>query len=60
MIENFENWGDYELGVIAKAFMDCGNHSCEECSCNGVLCNVDDVVESREAFISEFANRIMA
>ena len=61
MTENFENWGDYELGMIAYAFMDCGNcKSCGECPCDYVLCGVENISEVREAFIREFAKRVMA
>jgi hypothetical protein len=61
MVEKFEDWGDYELGMIAKAFMDCGNcKSCAECPCDGVLCCVGDIKKAREDFVSEFARRVMA
>lgn len=63
MIEKFENWGDYELGRIASDFMNCGNcKSCENCFCNGVICNIGEhrnYVETRKAFIREFEKRMM-
>jgi hypothetical protein len=61
MVEKFEDWGDYEIGKIAKAFMDCGNRSsCADCPCSYVLCGVENINESREAFVREFARRVMA
>ncbi len=60
MAEKFDDWGDYELGMLANAFMNCGNcKSCGECPCDGILCNVDNFLESREAFANEFAKRVM-
>ena len=59
MAERFEDWGDYELGMIAKAFLDCANFkSCAQCPCDGVLCSVGDIKKAREDFVREFARRV--
>lgn len=56
MENKFEHMSDYELGVIAKAFMSCDD--CKNCPCDGVLCCVGDMKKAREDFINEFAKRI--
>ena len=57
MENKFEYMSDYELGVIAKAFMDCGD--CKSCPCDCVLCSVSDIKKTREDFVNEFARRVM-
>ena len=56
MENKFEYMSYHELGVIAKAFMDC--YDCKNCPCNYVLCYVDDLEKAREDFINEFAKRV--
>lgn len=56
MYEDIKNMSNYELGVIAKAFTECGD--CANCPCDGILCggkNWDD----RAVFIREVAIRLM-
>lgn len=56
MENKFEHMSNYEIGVIAKAFMCCAE--CKNCPCDFVLCSVGDTKKAREDFINEFAKRV--
>jgi hypothetical protein len=59
-MENIKNMTNHELGVIAKAFMECGTYErCIDCPCDGVLCSRDDFGDARMAFQQEVFNRLM-
>jgi hypothetical protein len=60
MNKDFENYGDYELGLLAKSFLDCSHFkTCEQCPCDGVLCSVGNIKKAREDFVRELARRII-
>lgn len=59
MYEDIKNMSNHELGVIAKAFTECGKYNrCIDCPCSGVLCGRGDLVGAREFFIKEVARRL--
>ena len=53
---NIKNMSNHELGIIAKAFAECGD--CANCPCQDVLCNGRGWNE-RKVFILEVARRLM-
>ena len=57
-MEDIKNMDNHELGVIAKAFAECGNLICSDSPCDGILCSVGGW-EYRKAFILEVAERLM-
>ena len=62
MDKKFENWDNYKLGVIAKAFMDCDYSKCKECSCNGIFCYTNSLMEgleARKSFLQDFEKRML-
>lgn len=60
MYEDIKNMTNHELGVVAKAFTECGKYDkCIDCPCDGVLCSRGDLVDAREFFAKEVARRLM-
>lgn len=60
MENNIYNMTNYELGVIAKAFMECETHKwCNECPCDGIICGIANIVSARNNFNQEIAKRLM-
>ena len=55
-MEAIEDMSNHELGVIAKAFAECGD--CANCPCDGILCG-NKGWEDRKIFILEVAKRLM-
>lgn len=59
-IEELKSMSNYELGEVAKAFTECGKcKDCLGCPCEGVLCGVYNIVDSRDYFMREVAKRLM-
>ncbi len=58
--KNISTMNNYELGVIAKAFVECGRREkCADCPCEGVLCGIEHIAEARDSFMREVAKRLM-
>lgn len=53
---DIKDLSNYELGAIAKAFVECGD--CANCPCHDFLCDGRGWNE-RSAFILEVAERLM-
>ena len=59
-MEKIKNMSNYELGVIAKAFVECGTcERCIDCPCENVLCGISNFESAREFFAKEVAKRLM-
>ena len=59
-IEKLKSMSNYELGEVTKAFTECGKYKdCSDCPCEGVLCGVYNIVDSRDYFMREVAKRLM-
>lgn len=58
--KNIEEMSNYELGLIAQNFLECGAQpKCTCCVCEGILCGHADFEEQREVFNREIIKRLM-
>ena len=58
--KNIEEMSNYELGLIAQNFLECGaSHKCSGCVCEGILCGHADFEKQREIFNREIIKRLM-
>lgn len=55
-MEDIKKMNNHELGVIAKAFVECKD--CDNCACADILCNGRGW-EERKIFVREVAERLM-
>lgn len=55
-MEDIKDMSDYELGVIAKAFVEC--RGCSTCPCDGILCGNKGWADQK-GFVLEVAERWM-
>lgn len=49
--KNIEEMSNYELGLIAQNFLECGTSpKCSGCACEGILCGHADFEEKKRNF----------